>query len=324
MLRRTLLAAPLAAAALAACTTPAPGTQPAGVRVSPLPLLIGPVEASLAPWESGAGARCGPSSPRPSRPPGAASGPFFRDEFDGDQIDTDRWIVQDNDGLVVAQDGRLLMVGTGSRNFPRLLSRIEVFPPRGARFLEVGYEMLTDGWYPGFNLDHLPPERPGERPEKAFVSTRPFYSGLMVVIPSTGVTLPGPVNTGVVGKPHRFRIEVKEDESYRFIVDNDEVGTTAASQRPPRNFWIGNELFPTGEPMVWAKLAIDYIETGEMTAPAATNAKPVEPQATATAPVAASDSPSPAAPPSPSPEPPPVPAPGTSPAAGPPSPVEVP
>ncbi|MEB3221678.1 MAG: hypothetical protein VKS61_06325 [Candidatus Sericytochromatia bacterium] len=302
MLRRTLLAAPLAAVALAACNTSSPTSQPVGVQTSSIPLLIAPVGASLAPDSSSETGGCLPDTSRSStRPPAASSGPFFRDDFNGDVLDGSRWVTLDNDGVVLVQNGRLLMVGTGSRNFPRLISRVEVFPSSGPRFLELRYELLTDGWVPGFNLDYLPAMRPGERAlERPFASSRPFYSGLMISISpfDQASNTPGPDNTCVPGKPHTFRIEVDAEENHRFIIDDREVTKHPGPGRPVRNFWIGNELFPTGEPLVWSKLAIDYFETGKLTKPA--DARPLnEPIPVAPAPVA----PEPVGPPSPVPAP---------------------
>lgn len=307
MNHRLLAAVTLLAGLAAACTSNGPSGQPAGVTLSPLvltPTSTAPSgtssgspapDSSLAPDGTVSGAPSDPASKSPRPSSGGAVGGFFRDDFNGPEIDQERWAALELDGVMMIRNGRLWMVGGATMNYPRLVSRVEVLPASGPRFLQLEYEFLSVGQPPSFCLDYLPAVDEKEiGAEKPYFWTKGFYSSLELRASPFEIPAMGPEGSGEPGKPHVFRVEIDAANTYRFIVDDREILVQKGPARAPRNFWIGNLIHKPGDGIVMARMAIDKFETGVLTTPAV--ATPLSTPTPAPTPTPAEDAPASAAP----------------------------
>ncbi|MNS70246.1 hypothetical protein D3C72_1035880 [compost metagenome] len=236
----------------------------------------------------------------PTPGPSQAPGVFFRDDFDGNMLDDQKWKFFQRSGTGVVRDGKLeLLVAGNQPNFPYLLSRGTIIPETGPYYFELAYEILANTNYQAyFCLDYLPAELPEDEPlTKPFMRSAGYYGKLRSIFEVEGgaKTLDSPT---VRKDKERYvlRLEFDGNKEYRLIHGGYEVGRVESKRRPTR-FWIGSYPLKDVQASPWPHLAIDYVAAGVLAAPAPAQSFAPSPKATPTP----SPSPSPSASSSPAP-----------------------
>lgn len=267
----------LALAAVAACnpqTTP-PATQPSGVTTAPLatatPVATASPTPSTAPSTSTTPSDLPSSGPSASSSPSLPPGVLFREDFDGTELDPERWTVYEKNGLVRVKDGHLDMLNAGpARDFPLAIVNGDVFPGEGPAYLELSYTSKLVGRSAGFQLDFLPPEA-----ANTDGLTVPFMQSLWTdfnLVERFNVETPGTFQIFARGNlkpdvPFRLRVERDADNNWRGIL-NDTEYTSFKSKRQPRRFWIGDSPNkPLSGIVTWSRMTVDYVEIGILSEP---------------------------------------------------------
>lgn len=214
----------------------------------------------------------------------------FKDDFSSPRLDTSRWKLFEQSGLVLFKEGRLELLNAGrAKNFPYLVTRRAIIPDDGPFFFEINYEILAAAEIgTSFCLDYAPPEEPGV----AHVSApfmQAYAAGSLMPIFNTEngeVRLEVPEG-GKPGKPHKLRVEYGGTGIYNVLFDGTSIGTVKSKRRPSK-FWTGiypqvdrNEVF-------WPRVALDEVAAGVLKEPApiptATPTPTPEPEAKASQP----------------------------------------
>lgn len=216
-----------------------------------------PVEPTVTP----PAATPSPAASSPTATPVASATPVFLDTFDGPTVDTARWNVFEQTGLVAMRDGALELLNMRREpNFPYLVTRSAIFPTSGPFTFEVVYQFRTEGEFVNICLDYMPAETPAFEPlttpllrlEKTLAGAKlhaVLPQGDMVVDAAAAVT---------PGEWHRLRVTFDGTKDYRVLLDGEEIAAFETTRRPSK-FWIGQ--FPPNRQVraVWPRLAIDEV-----------------------------------------------------------------
>ena len=277
---------------------PSSGGQPSGVSVialgqQPLVGSFASAPASL-PYTAPPGKSPRPDGSTEADPAASntASPSGFRDEFEGEALDSGRWDAGAQKGLITVAEGHLDLLGTGiATSFPYVVSAQPIVPEQGPFFVEWSYKVVGGGALPEFVLDASPPRLPGDALAAApFFKTGPFYAAKRIVVEGRVV---GDGAKGVtIGLEHVFRVEWDAKDFVRVIFDHGQIGAAALAKKRPKHFYVGPEALKDGTAITWGRIQINYVAAGPLTTP--DSATPPPTPATPTPKPAATATPKPA------------------------------
>jgi hypothetical protein len=194
----------------------------------------------------------------------------FRDDFDGDALDGERWTSFAQSGIIRLANGKLDVLNTGGqKNFPYVVTKHNVIPSEGPFFVEFSYNVVTVGQQVSFQLDYLPAEQPNEKAlTSPFMTTNWFYTSMRLIFDTESAPIQFQSKGGYGDNTfHRVRIECDGQRNYRVIFDQTELGTFQ-SKRRPQKFWLGtNPVKDVGAGVTWPRLQVDYFEANALTTP---------------------------------------------------------
>jgi hypothetical protein len=207
----------------------------------------------------------------PTPGPSQAPGVFFRDDFDGNALDEQKWKIYQRAGVSLVRDGKLeLLTSANQPNFPYLLSRTDIIPETGPYYYESSFAYKAGANYqPIIALDYLPAEAPNEE-----ALTTPFMRSFghanrvrTVFKLENGEKVVDAPAQAVLNHFYVTRLEFDGQSRYRFILDGVELATFESKRRPKR-YWFGSYPFKDVAPGNWPHMLVDYVAAGVLTAPA--------------------------------------------------------
>lgn len=189
---------------------------------------------------------------------------YFNDEFSGETVDTNKWIVYENKGCPVQPSVEILKSGFIKFNqcknkprFPYVVSKINPFPQSNYS-IEIAFQYTkVTYWGTGIVLtDHAPPNGGVGNPsliaidvwqdKSAGPNMRIEFNGQMVH------TIP--INT----QPHIFKVE-RSDKKYFVYLDNILVFTSPETAEEAKYVWMGNPGYISPPIPEWTEFKVDYI-----------------------------------------------------------------
>lgn len=215
------------------------------------------------------------STPTPG--PSQAPGVFFRDDFDGNVLDEQKWKQFQRNGVAIVRSGSLEMLTAGNQpNYPYVLSRQDIIPETGPYYFETTFSYKVGAAnQPFMALDYLPAESPDEEAlTTPFMRVFGYANRVRAVFKlENGERTADAPNQAVVNHPYVLRVEFDGDRGYRYILDGVELASFESKRRPKR-YWIGSYPFKDITPGVWPHLLIDYVAAGVLVTPASAQPLP--------------------------------------------------
>jgi hypothetical protein len=195
---------------------------------------------------------------------------LFRDDFDGTELDPERWTAYEKSGIIRVKDGVLDLLTPGaSRDFPLVIANGDILPAEGPCYLELSYTSKLIGRSTGFHLDYLPPGAANEEGLTVPFMQAFWYMNDLLYRFNAEASTPQMWAVGDLrpDTPFRLRIERDANNNWRGIVNSTEY-VNFSSKRNPRRFWIGdspNKALPA--PVTWSRMTVDYVEVGVLSEP---------------------------------------------------------
>jgi hypothetical protein len=206
--------------------------------------------------------------------PGAAAGDpeasgaaAFKDDFNGNSLDSGVWDSGSQAGLIQVSGGYVDLLATGSaKSFPFLVTARPVIPEEGPFFVEWRYKVVGAGALPVMAIDQAPPRHPGEALSAApFFSSGSFYKAGRFYF--EGHYVGDGANGVALNSEHKLRVEVDGNNKARLIFDGGQLGQALPVKQRPKHFYTGPNALKDGAATTWGRLQLDFVAAGALTSP---------------------------------------------------------
>jgi hypothetical protein len=197
---------------------------------------------------------------------GSLNTTVFRDDFDGNNLNSNNWQVYTNGGIVTVNSGFVTVSRqTAGNSFPYIHSKHNFIPETGNFIVKIGIQYLSVTAHgDGLSVDDNIPSNGSPQGVRIYTLWQDSTQGFLFH-DYTGTHVYQIAAPQLDYHTIEFRWLDSTDEYY---VDGILVNTVARGDEVPRpsTLWFGNPVV-TAHPLSWTSFRIDYIEVVNIDSP---------------------------------------------------------